>query len=132
KKNIVNIATPDLLIINVVATRTIPGQHPAYGNFGVDAPLAYRPPFGVVENQLYGRPGRRLTMTRSAKDHILHGLATQLRRSGFTQHPTHRINNIRLAATIWPDYANQLTGRGNYCRFDKRLESCKFYLGQTH
>src|SRR5690606_10867430 len=99
KEDIVNVAAPDLLPVDVVAAGSVARQNPAYRDLGIDAPLAGHPSFAVVEDQFDRRAPCRLAVDRAIEDDVLHGLTPQLRGLALAQHPSNGVDDVRLAAT---------------------------------
>src|SRR5690606_16190161 len=132
KEDVVDVATPHLLVVDVVAARAIARQDPAHGYFSVLAPLADGASRLVVEHQFHGRASCRLAVARAIEDDVLHGLAAQLGCSSFSKHPAYSVDDVRVAAAIGTYDTDQLTGHLDRGRIHKRLESSKFDLGEPH
>jgi hypothetical protein len=84
--------------------------------------LATGPVVAVIENQLDAGAAGWLAAGRAIENHVLHGLATQLRCLGFAQHPAHGIHDVGLAAAVGPHHADQLAGQQEIGGLGKRLE----------
>ena len=78
---------------------------------------------GVVKHQLHTGPAGRLAGVGAVEDHILHRLAAQFRGFALTQHPTHGIHDVGLAATIRADHADELAGQHKVGGLRKRFET---------
>jgi hypothetical protein len=103
-----------------------------HGNFAELVPLAAGAVVGVVEHQFHARSAGLLARGRAVEDHVLHRLAAQLRRARLAQHPAHRIHDVRLAATVGPDNADQLAGQQEVGGFGERLEARELDGIETH
>ena len=93
---------------------------------------ARRRAVGVIEDQLHGGASQRLAGGRAAEYHIGHVVAAQVFRRALAQHPPHRVDNIRLSATIRPDDADQIAGQGDSGGIDERLETGELDSLQAH
>ncbi|MNI72646.1 hypothetical protein D3C73_1286000 [compost metagenome] len=121
-----DVATPNLLVIDEIAAGAVPGQDPAHGDFGVGAPLAGGAPFAVVEHHFHRGPGGGLAVARAVENDVLHGLATQFRGLGLAQHPADGVDDVRLSAAVRTHHADQLAGHGNHGGIDEGLEAGEF------
>jgi len=93
--------------------------------------LSADPPFAVVEGELDGRASDRLTVTGAVEDHVLHRFAAQSRCFRFTEHPSDGVDDVRLAAAVGTDDADELARRRNRRRIDERFESGELDLGEA-
>ena len=132
QEEIGDVLAPDLQVVDEVIRLPLPGQHALDRQFGVLRPLAHGPAERVVEDQFDGRARHRLAVGRAVEDHVHHRLATQLRGFRLAQHPAHRVHDVRLAATVRPDDADQLPRQGHRGRIDEGLEAGEFEFGQAH
>lgn len=126
QEDVVDVAPPDLLVVDVVAAGAVARQHAAHGDFRIGAPLARGPPFGIVEYHLDRGAGSRLAVARAIEDDVLHRLAAQFGRLGFAQYPAHGVDDVRLAAAVGTHHAHQLAGHGDYGWIDEGLEAGEF------
>jgi len=122
----VDVAPPDLLVVDVVAAGAVARQHAAHGDFRIGAPLARGPPFGIVEYHLDRGAGSRLAVARAIEDDVLHRLAAQFGRLGFAQYPAHGVDDVGLAAAVGTHHAHQLAGHGDHGWIDEGLEAGEF------
>src|SRR5690606_36452666 len=123
EEDVVDVATPDLLPIDEITAGAVAGEDTAHRELGISSPLPGDTTLAVVEHQFDGSAPRRFAVDGTVEDDVLHGLAPQFGRFGFTQHPAHGVDDVRLPATVWPHHTNQLAGRGNARRIDKRFEA---------
>ncbi len=86
----------------------------------------------VVEDQLYRRTADRLARVRAVEDHVRHRVAAQMLGGQLTHDPTHRVDDIRLAAAVRADDAGEVLGEVDGRRIDERLEAGEFDLRQAH
>ena len=114
-----NVAAANRNIVDVVSGIAVARQHPLDRKLGVLAPLAADAPLAVVEEQLDRRAPDRLAVAGTIEDDILHRLAAQRRRLGFSEHPAHGVDDVRFAASVGTDDADELAGGGNRRRIDE-------------
>ena len=122
EEQVVDVAAADGNVVDVVRRVAVARQHALDGDFRVLAPLAADAALAVVEMQFDRRAAHRLAFAGAVEDHVLHRLAAQRRCLRLAQHPAHGVDDIRLAAAVGPDDADQLAGRGDGGRVDERLE----------
>ena len=122
-ENILNIAPPHCLVIDVIGRGAVTRQRALDGDFGILAPLPGGLAQAVVEHQFDRRTSGWLAVQGAVENDVLHRFATQFRGFGFTQHPAHRIDDVGLAATVRPHDTNQLAGDLKIGRINERLES---------
>ena len=94
-------------------------------------PLSADPSLAVVEAELDRRAADRLAIAGAVENHVLHRLAAQRRCFRLAQHPAHGVDDVRLAAAVGPDDADELAGRRDRSRIDERLEPGELDLGET-
>ena len=123
QKHVLHVAAAHGLVVDVITAVAVTGEHTLDGDFGKLAPLTARTVVFVAEHQLHTGTAGRFAGGGAVEDDVLHGLATQLRRFGLAQYPTHRIHDVRFAATVGPDHAHQLPGQQEVGRFGKRFEA---------
>jgi hypothetical protein len=109
--------------VDVVARLPVALQHAPHRKLGVLRPLAGSAALRVVEQQLYRCAGQRLAVHRAVENNVLHRVAAQRRGARLAEHPAHRVHDIRLAAAIGTDHADQLTGHMYRSWIDERLEA---------
>ena len=131
EENIGDIAPPHVQIVDVIRRLAVALKHTLDRNFAVACPLAAGPAETVVEHQLDARAIRGLAVARAVEQHVLHGLAAQMFRRRFAKHPAHRVNDVRFAAAVGADHADQLAGHGNAGGIYKRLEACELDFSEA-
>ena len=75
QENVLNVATADRLVVDVVRGGAVTRERPLDRNFSERAPLPCSLAGGIVKQQLDGRPTRRLAIGGAVEDDILHRLA---------------------------------------------------------
>ncbi|EGF30677.1 hypothetical protein IMCC9480_1016 [Oxalobacteraceae bacterium IMCC9480] len=129
KENILDIAPPDGLVVDVIGRGAVAGQRALDGDFGVLAPLPGGLAIRVIEQQFdRGTPGR-LAVRGAIENHVLHRFATQLRGFRFSEYPAHCIDDVGFAAAIRSDHPDQLTRHLEIGRVNKRFEAGEFNGG---
>ena len=111
KKNVLDVAPAHLLVVDEIARFALACQYPLDGDLAVLTPLPHagvRCGIGIVEYQLHAGARHRLALRRAIEDHVLHRLAAQGGRLGFTEHPAHRVDDVGFSAAIRADDADQL------------------------
>src|SRR5690606_17781584 len=96
------------------------------------APAAADAPERVVEHELDRGARGRLALGGAAEDDVLHRLAAQLGSPRFAEDPAHRVDQVRLAAAIGSDDADQLAGDIEGRGIDEGLEAGEFDLFESH
>ena len=123
EEHVLHIAPAHWLVVDVVAAGAVARQHALDRDLGELRPLAASAMVGVVEHQLHARAAGLLASRRAVENHVLHRLATQLRGTRFAEHPAHRVHDVRLAATVGTDNADELAGQQKIGGFGERLEA---------
>ena len=123
EEDIGNVATADMLVIDVIRRLAIPLQHTLHRDFRVLRPLAGCAPHGVVENQLDACAREGLAIDRAVEYDIHHRVAAQGGRPRLAEHPANCIDYVGLAAPVWPDDADQLSRHVDRSGIDERLET---------
>ena len=123
EEQVVDIATTDRNVVDVIRRVTVAAQHPLDRQLGVAAPLSTDPTLAVVEEELHRGTADRRALARAVEDDVLHRLAAQRGRLGLAQDPTHGIDDVRLAAAVGADDADELSGSSDAGRVDERLET---------
>src|SRR6185312_4833903 len=77
------------------------------------------------------RAADRLALTGAVEDDVLHRLAAQCGGLRFAEHPAHRIDDVRLAATVGSDDADELPRCADRRGIDERLEAGELDLRQA-
>jgi len=127
----VDVAAADLGVVDVVRRFAVTLQHALDRDLGVLRPLASGLAEAVVERELDARTRDRAPLRRAVEDHVLHGLAAQRARAGLAEHPAHRVDDVRFAAAVRADYADQLARDIDGRRVDERLESGQFEVRES-
>ncbi len=123
EEDVGDIASPHVLIVDVVGRVAIALEHALDDDFAVLRPRAACLAEAVVEMHLDAGAARRLALAGAVEDDVLHGLAAQMPRRGFAQHPAHRVDDVRLAAAIWTHHADDLTRQRHVGGIHERLEA---------
>ena len=110
-------------VINVIRRIAVALQQALDGYLAVAGPLPTGLAQAIVENEFHARAVHRLPVARAVEKYILHGFPAQMLGGRFPQHPAYCINNVRLAATVGANNADELSGHRYMRRIDKRLES---------
>ena len=129
EEDILDIASPHCLIIDVIGRSTVARQGALDRDFGVLTPLPGSLALGVVEYQFNRRATGRFACRRAVENDVLHRLAAQFGGLGLAEHPTHRIDDIGLAATVRADHTNQLAWNLEIRGINERLKSRQFNGG---
>jgi hypothetical protein len=117
-----------VLIVDVVARLAVALEHALNGNIAVLRPLPADAPETVIEHKFNaGAVGRR-PLRGAVEDDILHGFAAQVARLRFAQHPAHRVDDIRFAAAVRADHAEQLARHGQMRGIGEGLEARNLYV----
>jgi hypothetical protein len=132
EKEVVDVAATDGDVVDVVGTVAVARQHALDRQLDVLAPLPADATGTVVEVQLDRRAADRLAVARAVEDDVLHRLATQRGCLRFAEHPANRVDDVRLAAAVGTDDADELSRRGDGGRIDERLETGELDLGEAH
>jgi hypothetical protein len=132
QEHVLHVAAAHRLVVDVVAAGAVAGEHAAHGDLRELAPLAAGAVVGVVEHQLDAGTAGLLAAGGAVEDHVLHGLATQLGRARFAEHPAHRIHDVRFAAAVGSHHADQLAGQHEVGGFSEGLEAGKLDGVEAH
>ena len=132
QEHVLHVAPAHHLVVDVVARVALAREHPLDRDFRELVPLAARAVVAVVEHQFDAGPAGRLAGRRAVEDHVLHGLAAQLARLAFAQHPAHGIHDVGLAATIGADHADELPRQQEIGRLGERFEASELDGIETH
>ena len=104
----------------------------ADGDLVVAGVLAGDLAFGVVEGQLDAGVADRLARRRAVEDDVRHGIAAQVLGGGLAHDPAHGVDDVRLAAAVGADDADQFAGDVDRGRVHEGLEPCQLDLGEPH
>ena len=110
---------------------TVARQQPLDRQLRILTPLSADPPFAVVEEELDRRAPDRLAVAGAVEDHVLHRFAAQRRGFRLAENPAHGVDDVRLAAAVGADDADELARRCNRRRIDERFESGELDLGEA-
>ena len=127
-----DILAADRLVVDVVGRLVVAAEHPLDREFGEAGPDPADAAQGVVEHQFHRGPRGRLAVDRAREDDVLHRLAAQLRSLGLTQHPAHRVDDVRLAAAVGAHHAHALAGHLEGGGIDEGLEARQLDLLESH
>ena len=91
-----------------------------------------REAIGVVDDDRHFGKVARAPRRGTGKDHILHPAAAHRRGTVFAHHPTHRFEQVRLAAAVRTDNACQTRMDHQIRRVDKAFEAVQPKPRETH
>ena len=126
-----DVAAANRDVVDVVSRVAVARQHALDRELGVLAPLAADAPGAVVEDELDRRAADRLALAGAVEDDVLHRLAAQRGRLRFAQHPANGVDDVRLAAAVGTDDADELAGRADRRGVHERLEPGELDLGEA-
>src|SRR5581483_8386268 len=132
EEDVVHVAPAHVRAVDAVGRLAVALQRAPHRDLGVLRPLACRLAQAVVEHELDARPRDRLALRRAVEDHVLHRVAAQRRRARLAEHPAHRVHDVRLAAAVGADDADELAGDADGGRIDERLEARELDLSEAH
>jgi hypothetical protein len=132
EENVLHVAPPHGLVVDVVARRAVARQHALDCDLGEAVPLAARARVFIAEHQLDAGAAGRLALARAVEDHVLHRLAAQLAGLALAEHPAHGVDDIGLAAAVGADDADTLAGQLKRSGFGERFEARELDLVQAH
>ena len=132
EEDVLDVAPAHRLAVDVIAARAVARQHALDGDLGEAVPGPAGAAFGVVERELDAGAAGGLAQVRAVEDHVLHRLAAQLARLAFAEDPAHRVDDVRLAAAVGADDADELAGKLEMGRLDERLEARQLDRIETH
>ncbi len=132
EEHVLHVAPTHRLVVDVVAAAAVAGQNALDGDLGELVPLATGTGVLIAEHELDAGTTGRLALARSVEDHVLHRFAAQLGRLAFTEHPAHCVHDVRLAAAVRADHADQLAGQLKVGGVGERLEAGQLDGIQTH
>ena len=95
----------------------------AHRDLVVRGKAAAGPTVEVVEDQLHARTAHRLARPRAVEHHVRHGVAAQTARGELAHHPANRIDDVRLAAAVRSDHADDAAGELDGGGVDEGLEA---------
>ena len=132
EEHVGDVAPAHVRAVDVVAGLAVALQHALDRDLGVLRPLPRGAAQRVVEDQLDRGARERLAVARAVEDHVLHRIAAQRRGARFAQHPAHGVDDVRFAAAVRADDADQLAGNVDRGGIDEGLESGKLDLSEAH
>ena len=132
EEDVLDVAPAHRLAVDVIAARAVARQHALDGDLGEAVPRTAGACLAVVEDELDAGAAGGLSQVRAVEDHVLHRLAAQLARLAFAEHPAHRVDDVRLAAAVRADDADELAGKLEVGRLDERLEARELDRMKTH
>ncbi len=131
EEEIVDVAAANRDVVDVIGGIAVARQHALDRQLGVLSPLPADPPGAVVEDELDRRPADRLALASAIEDDVLHRLAAKRRRLRFTEHPADGVDDVRLAAAVRADDADELAGRADRGGVHERFEPGELDLGEA-
>ena len=132
EEDVLDVAPAHRLAVDVIAARAVARQHALDGDLGEAVPRAAGARLAVVEDELDAGAAGGLPQVRAVEDHVLHRLAAQLARLAFAEDPAHRVDDVRLAAAVRADDADELAGELEVGRLDERLEARQLDRMKAH
>ena len=132
EKHVLHVAPSHRLVVDVVAAAAVASQHALDGDLGEAVPLAAGAAVLVAERELDAGPAGGFAQARAVEDHVLHRLAAQLAGLALAEHPAHRIHDVRLAATVRPDHADELARQLEVGRLGEGFEAGELDRIQAH
>ncbi len=110
EEQVVDVAAPDRDVVDVVRAVAVARQDALDRQLGILPPLSADAARAVVERELDRRAADRLAVAGAVEDDVLHRLAAQRGRLRLAQHPADGVDDVRLAATVGADDADELSG----------------------
>ena len=132
EEHVLHVAAAHRLAVDVVARRAVAREHALDGDLGVAVPGAAGAGVLVAEHQLDAGAAGGLALPRAVEDHVLHRLAAQLAGLRLAEHPAHRVDDVRLAAAVGPDHADEPARQLEMRRLGERLEARQLDRIQAH
>ena len=132
EEDVRDVAAAHVDVVDVVGRIAVALQHALDRDLRVLRPLPGRFAEAVVENQLDARAIDRLALAGAVEKHVLHRLAAQMLGRSLAEHPAHRVDDVRFAAAVGADDADELAGSGNASGIYERLEAGEVDLGEAH
>ena len=127
-----DVLAPHVHVVDVIGRLARTVEHALDRDLGIARPLPRRLALGVVEDELHARARHRLARGGAVEDHVLHRLAAQGGGACLAQHPAHGIDDVRLAAAVRTNHADQVARGKHGSRVDESLETSEFEFGKTH
>ena len=122
-KHVHDVAAPAPRAVQPVRRLSIARELPAYRDFVVRRKATADPPVQIVEDELDAGPAHRLARARPVEYDVGHGVAAQAPRGDFAHHPTHRVNDVRLAPAVRTDHSDHIAGKIDRRGIDEGLET---------
>src|SRR5205814_164185 len=122
EEEVVDVAAANRDIVDVIGGIAVARQHALDRQLRILAPLPADAPGAVVEDQLDRRAADRLALAGAVEDDVLHRLAAHGGRLRFAEYPAHGVDDVRLAATVRTDDADELAGGTDRGGVNERLE----------
>ena len=119
------------LVEEVIGLAVAPGLA-ADGDLGVLGVLAAGASVAVVEHQLDRGLRHRLAAVGAVEHHVGHGIAAQMLGRDLAHHPADGVDDVRLAAAVRADDADQVGVDGDDGGIDERLETGEFDRLEPH
>ncbi len=131
EEDVLDVAPAHDLVVDEVVRLPVALQDALDGNLGVARPLARGLAHRVVEHEFHARAGDGLALRRAVEDDVLHRLAAQRRGPALAEHPPDRVDDVRLAAAVRADHADEIAGNADGGGVDERLEPRELDLGEA-
>ena len=131
-KQHLHIARAHLFAIGLIGRSGIAGNAAHHIQLVLCVEACRRQPLAVVNGQRHFGIVARRAGGGTGENHILHAAATHGGGPVLAHDPAQRLQQVRLAATIWPDHACQPRRDGQFGRVDKTFEPQKAQFGELH
>ena len=109
QKYVLHITSTHRLVVDVIAAVAVAGQYALDRNFFKLVPLTTRAVRLVIKHQLHTGTAGGFACVGAIENNVLHGFTAQFAGSAFSQHPTHSVNDVGLAAAIGADDTHKLS-----------------------
>ena len=132
QKHVHHVAATALRSVEEVLGVALASNLALYRNLGKCGVASTEAAIAVVEDQFHRSPRERLARVRPGEHDVGHGLATQMSGGKLAHHPTHCVDDVRLAAPVRTDNSDQVAGKGNRGGIDEGLEARQSDFAQAH
>ena len=118
--------------VQEIRRRAVAGDQPLQRDLRVARVLAAELAVRVVEDEFDEGIADRLARRGAVEDDVRHRVAAQVLGRDLAHHPAHGVDDVRLAAAVRSDDADEAARKTDRRRVDERLESGQLDLGQAH
>ncbi len=130
EEDVLHVAAPHVRAVDEVGRLTVVPQYPLHRDLGILGPLPCRPAEAVVEEELHACARHGLAQRRAVENDVLHRVAAQGGGARLSEHPAHGVDDVRLAAAVRPDHADELAGNVYRGGIDEGLEAGELDLNR--